>query len=125
MIFLLGNAQGDCYPQEYTSIQALGWKDYADFTWTVFAVFFGGTCFISMISFGVDGYRNRNQNLLVAEHVKHETAENDSKYALTMIGDDSVYQFFLGKSWVGWTIFLATIWAQFWILLLFVDVSKV
>mmetsp|Transcript_34074 Transcript_34074/g.62668 ORF Transcript_34074/g.62668 Transcript_34074/m.62668 type:complete len:397 (-) Transcript_34074:283-1473(-) len=78
-----------------------------------------------MISFGVDRYRNRNQNLLVAEHVKHETAENDSKYALTMIGDDSVYQFFLGKSWVGWTIFLATIWAQFWILLLFVDAAEI
>merc|ERR1712127_217787 len=37
-----------------------------------------------------------------------------------MIGDDSVYQFFLGKSWVGWLIVLGTIFAQMWMLSLFV-----
>ena len=41
------------------------------------------------------------------------------------IGDDSVYQFFLGTSVVGWFIFLGTIFAQMWMLFLFVQGAEI
>mmetsp|Transcript_26183 Transcript_26183/g.47517 ORF Transcript_26183/g.47517 Transcript_26183/m.47517 type:complete len:255 (-) Transcript_26183:212-976(-) len=52
-------------------------------------------------------------------------SNRNTKYALDMIGDDSVYQFFLGKSLVGWVIVLCTIIAQMWMLFLFVQGAEI
>ena len=46
--------------------------------------------------------------------------DRDDTYALEMIGNDSVYQFFLSKSWLGWAFALATMGVQIWMLFQFV-----
>mmetsp|Transcript_31713 Transcript_31713/g.57413 ORF Transcript_31713/g.57413 Transcript_31713/m.57413 type:complete len:362 (+) Transcript_31713:2278-3363(+) len=116
------NAQGYCYPQEDTDIQALGFDDYVHFTWFFFACIFGITCAMAMTSFIYDKCRIR---YAPRESIRRLTEPGrDTKYALDMIGDDSVYQFFLGKSWSGWFIVLATIFSQMWMLFCLYRVQK-
>merc|ERR1712032_900359 len=45
--------------------------------------------------------------------------EEDKEYAKKIIGDDSVYCFFLGKSRLGWMIAVATVAVQMWLLFVF------
>jgi len=120
------NAQNDCYPQRETDIQALGFNNYVHFSWIFFAFIVGLACVMATISFVYDKYRNR-QDSSEGLRPNYETTktDKDTKYALEMIGHDSVYKFFLGNSWIGWAIFLLTIFSQMWMLFLFVEGAEI
>jgi len=117
------NAVGDCYPKGETPVQELGYDSYVEFTWTYFACIFGVTCAIAFISHVYD--RCKHHHISRATVSRQRMSNRNTKYALDMIGDDSVYQFFLGKSLVGWVIVLCTIIAQMWMLFLFVQGAEI
>jgi len=50
--------------------------------------------------------------------------DEDNQYALDTIGRDSVYRFFLGETWQGWTIAFLILATQFWMLSIFVQASE-
>jgi len=78
---------------------------------------------LSLVVFAYDKYRNY---LLPSFPVRCQLqTSRDKKYALGTIGDDSVYQFFLGTSWIGWLIVLVTMVLQIWMLLQFVAGSEI
>ena len=49
----------------------------------------------------------------------------DSKFALEVIGEDSVYQFVLGKSWLAWGVVVGVIASQIGILFIFVKGAEI
>jgi len=53
-----------------------------------------------------------------------ESTDGDNHYALDTIGRDSVYRFFLGETWQGWVVALITLFAQFWMLFVFIIASE-
>jgi len=117
------NKDGNCYPSKDTDVQAWGFRSYSHFTWVFFGSIFGLACVTAILSWTYDEVKNYlepNQLML-----QSQTNERDGKYALEVIGEDSVYQFFLGKSVVGWVIAMATMVAQLWMNYLFVQASEV
>ena len=51
--------------------------------------------------------------------------ERDNAYALDGIGEGSLRQFILGKSWLGWTIVLAIVSMYIYALCLFVESAEI
>jgi len=113
------NVQGDCYPKEESDIQKLGFKNYMYFTGVFFACVFGACCVLAFVSLTYDKFRNSSSS--------HQPPRKDidRKYALETVGDDSVYQFLIGTSWIGWSIVLVTMASQIWILFVFVQGAEV
>merc|ERR1711957_281746 len=100
-----------------------GFEDYTDFMKVVFTAVFVITVVTTVTSSIFDKFQNR---YLPSESMQIlKLADTDSKYALEVIGDDSVYQFFLGTSWLAWFIATATMTSQLWMNFLFVEASEV
>ena len=79
-----------------------------------------------MLALGVytyDKYKNRK---LSRSSIRRASVTNrDKKYALSTLGDGSVYQFFLGTSITGWLIVLLTLATQVGMLFIFVECAEV
>mmetsp|Transcript_30096 Transcript_30096/g.63464 ORF Transcript_30096/g.63464 Transcript_30096/m.63464 type:complete len:409 (-) Transcript_30096:71-1297(-) len=101
------NAHGDCYPQKEIIVEkALGLRDYSEFS----MMFFGLIAGISFVVAWVSGPCIPDAS----------TPEEDKKYALNTMGNDSVYQFILGERAVGWLISVLTVGLQLILLFIFV-----
>ena len=87
------------------------------------ACFIGASCVLALAIVAREKYRDRN---ITRSPIRPQSSltDRDQKYALEHLGEDSVYQFFLGTSKWGWSIVLATIITQIWILSIFVGGSK-
>jgi len=88
----LGNANDDCYPQEKRQVTQMG---SAAITFACFIAFY---CIVFLSLYK----RNRRKNRGISLTESMETMlEEDDKYALSKIGKDSVYSYFVtGQVWV-------------------------
>ena len=111
------------YPQIETDIQRWGFENYTWFTGAFCLCLLICSCALAGLSFVYD--KRRNVGLPISIIRQPEFIDRDSKYALDTIGDDSVYQFFLGNSIVGWIIVLLTMALQVWMLSSFVEGSEI
>ena len=106
---------GDYLPEQKSTIQRIGLDTIntsVKFTAIMFLSVLGLRCAVFLGSLLCAKYKNlkrverpRNQSDIIKEE----------EPALDTIGNDSVYQFFLTKSWRGWFIALASISFQYWI----------
>merc|ERR1711957_19510 len=118
------NLQGDCYPNELTEVATWGFVDYRDFTIYVFACVFGISVVIIVGSYIHDRFI-KLRHLPSASLRELRAQDTDSRYAIDVIGDDSVYQLFLGNSILGWIVTLGTVYAQGWLLWTFVKAAEI
>jgi hypothetical protein len=126
----LGNANEDCHPQEETEIakilKKLGLKGYAEgYDYVIFAAVLVGCfcllcCIIVLVFYIVDRRKNHDNTLTPAMEQKRK----DEEYALTKIGKDSVYSYFVTNSISGWLAASATVLVQAGILAFFVIASE-
>jgi hypothetical protein len=118
-VFVKGNANGDCLPQEKTKIQKAGFDNYMQLS----GVFFGAivlACFVvAVVVFAYKKYLRGNHHPRRLSIIKMH-----AKYALETIGDQSVYHFLVGRSIWGWFIALATMAMQIYMLFVFVKGSE-
>jgi len=78
---------------------------------------------LALTVYAYDKYKNRK---LPRSTVRRASVTNrDKKYALSTLGDGSVYQFFLGTSIAGWLIVLLTLATQVGMLFVFVEGAEV
>ena len=75
-------------------------------------------CIVAILSMVYDRTRNSPSSSVVLDR---EILGEDEEYALKTIGEDSVYSFFLSKSWFAWATAVAVMAIQAWILSLFVS----
>ena len=108
-----GNSQEDCYPSDPTEVQKVGFKSYAHFTVAFFASIFGASSALAAMVFVYNKYSNATN------------VSNGSSIHLPLFEEESVYRFFLGKSWLGWAIVLATMSAQLGLLFIFVRGAEI
>ena len=78
------------------------------FSFVFLACLFGASAVLALAVYTRDKYQNRR----LPTTLTRTSFIADKKYALSTMGDDSVYKFFLGKSWVGWMIVLLVVVAQ-------------
>jgi len=118
----LGNNEANCMPSvnifPLTSIE-----EPIPLVLQFIACFIGASCVLALAIFAREKYRNRNITRLPIRPQSSLT-DRDQKYALEHLGENSVYQFFLGTSKSGWSIVIATIITQISILSVFVGGSK-
>ncbi len=69
--------------------------------------------------------KHKNRNLPGSSTYCRAVAIKDRVHALHTIGADSVYRFFLGTSWPGWILALATMTTQVLMLFVFVVGAEV
>ena len=94
------------------------------FAWIFFGCIIGASCSIVGVLLFYDSYQT-NRNPTRSAVRQPSLTDRDEKYALDIIRDDSVYQFLLGKSRLGWAIVLAVIASQIWLLFLFVKGAEI
>ena len=112
------NSLDDCYPQdENKTAQEEGLK-YTDVLWILFLGILC-TCWLVHITL----FYKRQKVSLSLQQLEMKMSK-DKEYALDTIGRDSVYRFFLGKSWQGWSIALVILLSQVWVLFIFVEASE-
>ena len=90
---------------------------------------------LALAAFAYDMYRmdkayasSADQGLSRNSFVHQQTStheEKDLEYAMKSIGDDSVYKFFMGKSWLGWTFATCAVAIQLWLLFVFVQGAEI
>ncbi|KAL7465997.1 hypothetical protein ACHAXS_006290, partial [Conticribra weissflogii] len=115
------NSLGDCNPNYRTSIQSGGFSGYTQFSWVFFVAIFGFSLLIIIASFFYDKFKIRKSSNLTNYGSRRQSMKRKAKkYALDKIGENSVYRFFLGKSWWGWSVALVVMATQIWILFTFV-----
>ena len=113
IIFLTGNAEGNCYPQQTTPHK---YRIYAK----IFPACVLGLSFVIALALMARNKFWKNHQV-PGELVRQPSlTEIDSQDAIDMIGQDSVYQFFLGTHWFGWIVALFTIASQIFMLSVFV-----
>ncbi|KAK1744649.1 hypothetical protein QTG54_005182 [Skeletonema marinoi] len=117
----LGNADDGCYPQEETNIQKLGVESYEIFAAVLFACFIALCCMVALLLY-MTARRKKIGNSLTSE-METRIKENDV-YALSKIGKDSVYSYFVTDKLFGWFLALATIGIQVGILVFFMKSAE-
>merc|ERR1711957_575590 len=116
--------------------RAAGFETYASFCYVLLAIVFGLSCALAFISHVLDVTKasehygedasTRNLNNMSTDSTSRSTEqlafEADEKYAMKqMLGEGSVYGFFLTNSRVAWVIALVTIALQILMLVPFIE----
>merc|ERR1711957_181048 len=116
--------------------RAAGFETYASFCYVLLAIVFGLSCALAFVSHVLDVNQasehygedasTRNLNNMSTESMSTRTEqlafEADEKYAMqNMLGEGSVYGFFLTNSSVAWVIALVTIALQILMLVPFIE----
>ena len=130
ILFFTGNTDGKCQPDEKPKLlqaRAAGFETFASFCYVLLASVFGLSCVLALVSHVLDATNaserygedasTRNLNNMSTESISRSTEqlafEADEKYAMKqMLGEGSVYGFFLTDSRVAWAIALVTIALQ-------------
>ena len=115
-----GNANEDCYPQEDNPISEWGFT-YGEFAALLIPSFiaFCGMTVLSLYFFRK--YKNRENTRTMS---RERSIEEDDKYALSRIGKESVYSYFVTDKALGWVVAFATLGIQVAILIFFVMASE-
>jgi len=123
-----GNANDDCYPQEDIPITKYVGLNYATFAAVFFAFFLVLCCLVALSLYLFDNRKNhRNSSFnALSRSVESERriGEEDDNYALSRIGKESVYSYFVTDKPVGWLIAFATLGIQTVILFFFIMASE-
>ena len=119
---MVGNAQGDCYPQEKSEIQEAGFTNYVQFALVFFALIIGTSFTLAAVVYAYDKYY-KNRDLPTDSIRRPSLIDRDEKYALESLGDGSVYQFFTPGR--GWAIVLLTLATQLGMLFIFVEAAEI
>jgi len=115
-----GNANDDCYPQEVTPFEKMG-LTYITFP-ALFFLSFIVICCMGALSLYLFGKRkNRGNDLTMSAERR---LEEDDNYALSRIGKESVYSYFVTDMVFGWLIAFATLGIQVGILVFFIKASE-
>jgi len=112
-----GNANEDCHPQEEIQVAPL---NYGTFAAVLFTCFFIVCCMLVLVFYTVDKRKNRGNALTPAMEQKRR----DEEYALSKIGKNSVYSYFVTNSKFGWLAAVATVAMQVGILAFFILASE-
>ena len=117
-LLTLGNAHDDCYPQQETKL-----KDYGAFSGVLAVFFVVFCCMATLLLYVIGRYKDSGTNL--TRSTRRRMRLKDDIYALSAIGNDSVYKYFVGDNIFGWIAALSTIGVQIWILTVFIKASEV
>eukprot|EP00984_Skeletonema_dohrnii_P001022 scaffold323_cov74-Skeletonema_dohrnii-CCMP3373.AAC.6 len=117
------NAHDDCYPQQETKVSKSGLKDYGAFSGVLAVFFVVLCCMVTLLLYVIGRYKDSGTNL--TKSTRRRMRLKDDIYALSAIGNDSVYKYFVGDNIFGWIAALSTIGVQIWILTVFIKASEV
>ena len=130
LIFLAGNSADDCFRMEDIDIWGGHLQTYEQLSW-IFIVFLAGTCVVlNIVSFFYWQYKSSGetsepQDSAIGEQTESsQDSTRDPPSTLELMGEDSMYRFFLSKSWWGWGIVLVTVAAQIGMGFIFVRASE-
>eukprot|EP00984_Skeletonema_dohrnii_P011075 scaffold4396_cov127-Skeletonema_dohrnii-CCMP3373.AAC.6 len=112
------NANDDCHPTEKLNIAKFGYGNVA----AVFFACFIVICFAVALSLYLLGKRKNRGNTLTVSAERR--LEEDDTYALSRIGKESVYSYFVTEKPLGWLAAFATLGIQVAILAFFVMASE-
>ena len=115
-----GNANEDCYPQEKTRVEEWGFN-YGTFVAVLFA---GFVALCGVIVLSVYLFSKRKQRGNAATRSTERRLEEDEKYALSRIGKDSVYSYFVTQKRRGWIVAFGTVAVQVALLVFFIIASE-
>jgi len=111
------NANEDCHPEEEVQVASL---NYGTFAAVLFTCFFIVSCMVVLVFYTVDKRKNRGNAITPAMEQKR----TDDEYALSEIGKNSVYSYFVTNSNFGWLAAVATVGIQVGILVIFIIASE-
>eukprot|EP00984_Skeletonema_dohrnii_P004616 scaffold1634_cov118-Skeletonema_dohrnii-CCMP3373.AAC.14 len=117
----LGNANEDCYPQEETQIAEHLGLNYSEFAAVLFACFVAFCCMVALSLYLCNKRKNRGSALTTSTERR---LEEDDKYALSRIGKESVYSYFVTDMIFGWLVAFVTLGIQVGILAFFIMASE-
>jgi hypothetical protein len=115
-----GNANDDCYPQEVTPFEKMG-LTYITFPAVFFVSFIVICCMVALSLYLFGKRKNRGNDLTMSAERR---LEEDDNYALSRIGKESVYSYFVTDMVFGWLIAFATLGIQVGILVFFIKASE-
>ena len=116
-----GNSRDECNPTEETIIQKSNFSSFKVFTAVFFASILGLAIALCLFSFIYETYKNRSESLQSSFQRRLSFRRRAKEYTFDKMGKTSVYSFFLGKSWSGWTIALAVLGVQLWVLFVYIS----
>jgi len=114
------NSAGDCHSTERPRLEqfeAKGFDSYAEFIWVFLLLLI---CYVSLIAIASYIY---DRNSPPRSSIQRSTFIKDKQYALQIIGMDSVYRYYMSKSWRGWGVAMAVMAVQIAALVLFVKAA--
>jgi len=114
------NANDDCYPQEVTPFEKMG-LTYITFPAVFFVSFIVICCMVALSLYLFGKRKNRGNDLTMSAERR---LEEDDNYALSRIGKESVYSYFVTDMVFGWLIAFATLGIQVGILVFFIKASE-
>ena len=117
----IGNANEDCYPQEETRIAKHVDLNYSEFAAVLIACFVAFCCMVALSLYLFSKRKNRENDVTTSTEKR---LEEDDKYALSRIGKESVYAYFVTEKPVGWLAAFTTLAIQVAILAFFVMASE-
>ena len=97
-----------------------GFESYAQFAWVFFLLLLGYALLVITISYICDLRQERTTGRSLR---RQSVIGRDNKYAINTIGGGSVYQYFLGKSVLGWLFAAAVVTIQIVALIIFVNAA--
>ncbi len=101
-----GNANLECFPQKKSHIEKVG-RNYGTFAALLVACFIV-FCWVAVrFLYTFNKRRNRGEASTMSTERR---IEEDDKYALSRIGNDSVYSYFVTDNRVGWLVALTTLY---------------
>jgi hypothetical protein len=99
-------------------------ESYSSFSWVLLLCLAGVFCLVVILSSLYDSHKEKSMQSMTQSDRRLAKIESDRKYALEHVGDDSVYSFFLTKSWLAWGVALFVFGIQMAMLFLFVRVRS-
>ena len=119
----IGNANDDCHPQEKTRVEKWGLQGYMAFG-VVLSIGFIVICCIAALLLYI---RAKRKMSLLGDSLStsmETRMKEDDMYALSKIGKDSVYSYFVTDNVFGWIAAWATLAIQIGFLVIFIKVSE-
>jgi len=127
------NVNSECHFNDQTWIKRAGFSSYVDFSWAFclcLVVLFGLLVVLSNLydraksGFNANRYTLRSMRTLRGRLSRRALTSRDKKYALSTVGTDSVYSFFLSTSLPAWIIVFLVLGLQIWMLFEFIRASE-
>ena len=138
LTFLAGNSDDDCFRMADSDIWMADigilvgrLQTYQHSSW-IFILFLAGGCVVlHIVSFFYWGYKSSSvdtsepqDSTTGEERESSQDSTREPASILELMGEDSVYRFFLTKNWWGWGIALVTVAAQLFMCYIFIVGSE-